>query len=107
MSIAALLADFRRHALTPVEYWDQLALRIDAWEPSINALYAYDPAAARKQAEESAARWKKGEPIGPLDGVPVSVKELIASEGLPVPMGTAAFPLLEAAADAPPVAGSR
>ena len=107
MSIAALLDQFRRRTLTPVDYWDQLARRIDVWEPAINALYAYDPAAARKEAEASAARWAKGEPIGPLDGVPVTVKELIASVGVPIPQGTKAMPSLPAGADAPPVARLR
>lgn len=107
MSIAALLEKFRRQTLTPVDYWDQLALRVAAWEPAINALYAYDPAAARRSAEESAARWKKGRPIGPLDGVPVTVKELIATAGVPIPQGCAAMPLIPAIADAPPVARLR
>src|SRR5579859_4067049 len=107
MPISSLLDDFRRKTLTPVEYWDQLAQHIAAWEPSLNALYAYDPTAARKEAEASAARWQKGEPIGPLDGVPVTVKELIASAGVPIPQGCAAMPLVPAAADAPPVARLR
>lgn len=107
MSISSLLDGFRRKTLTPVEYWDQLAQHIAAWEPSINALYAYDPAAARKQAEASAQRWRRGEPIGPLDGIPVTVKELIASEGVPIPQGCKAMPLVPAAADAPPVARLR
>jgi aspartyl-tRNA(Asn)/glutamyl-tRNA(Gln) amidotransferase subunit A len=104
MSIAALLADFRSQKLTPIDYWEQLAARIEAWEPSINALYAYDPVAARKAAEESSARWQKHEPIGPLDGVPVTVKELIPSKGVAVPQGNAAMPLPPALCDAPPVA---
>ena len=106
-SLAGLIEAFRQRTLTPVDYWDDLARRIEVWEPSINALYAYDPAASRKAAEASSARWAKGEPVGPLDGVPVTVKELIASEGVPIPQGTAALPLLPAGVDAPPVARLR
>src|SRR3569623_389862 len=42
-----------------------------------------------------------GAPIGPLDGVPVTVKENIASKGVPVPLGTAAIKLTPAPVDAP------
>ena len=106
-SLTALIDSYRLKTLSPVDYWDEIAARIAAWEPTINALYAYDPAAARAEAEASAARWQRGEPKGPLDGVPVTVKELIASEGLPIPQGCAALPLVPAGADAPPVARLR
>jgi aspartyl-tRNA(Asn)/glutamyl-tRNA(Gln) amidotransferase subunit A len=103
-SIASLIESFRRRTLTPVEVWETVAARIEAWEPTINALYAYDPAKARREAEGSTVRWQKGKPIGPLDGVPVTVKELIPSDGISVPHGTAALPLSPATEDAPPVA---
>jgi len=106
-SLVALIESFRRGTITPVEYWDEVAARIAVWEPTLNALYAYDPETARAEAERSAARWKRGEPIGPLDGVPVTVKELIASAGVPIPLGCAATMLVPAAADAPPVARLR
>lgn len=104
LSLADLIASFRRKTLTPLDYWDLLERHIAAWEPHIKALYAYDPAAARAAAEESSRRWHRGEPAGPLDGVPVTVKELIATEGVPIPQGCAALPLLPAFADAPPAA---
>ena len=60
--------------------------------------------ARAREAAASTQRWAKGAPIGPLDGVPVTVKENIASKGVPVPLGTAAMPLTPAAQDAPPPA---
>src|SRR6185436_18495692 len=51
--------------------------------------------------------WANGAPKGPLDGVPVTVKENIASKGVPVPLGTVAMPLNPAAQDAPPPARLR
>jgi len=107
LSLAALADSFRSKALTPLEYWDALARRIEAWEPKINALYAYNPAAARAAAEASTARWRRGEPIGPFDGVPVTIKELVATEGDPIPQGSAAIPLFPAEEDAPPAARLR
>lgn len=44
----------------------------------------------------------RGVALGPLDGMPVTVKELIATAGDPVPLGTAASALTPASADAPP-----
>jgi Asp-tRNA(Asn)/Glu-tRNA(Gln) amidotransferase A subunit family amidase len=101
LSAVALIDLFRRKNLSPGEYWRRIEARIEAWEPEIRALYAYDPAAARDAAAASTERWRRGEPLGPLDGVPVTVKEMIATAGLPVPMGTAATELVPATADAP------
>jgi aspartyl-tRNA(Asn)/glutamyl-tRNA(Gln) amidotransferase subunit A len=107
LSLAALVEAFRRKAFTPLDYWDALERHIQAWEPHIKALYLYDPAAARLEAQASAQRWAKGEPAGPLDGVPVTIKELIATKGAPIPQGSAAIPLVPAAEDAPPAARLR
>jgi aspartyl-tRNA(Asn)/glutamyl-tRNA(Gln) amidotransferase subunit A len=75
--------------------------RIEAWEPKLKALYAPDFGSARKAAQESTKRWQKGAPQGVLDGVPITIKENIATKGVPVPLGTAATELVPAAADAP------
>ena len=63
--------------------------RIAAWEPHLKATYALDPDAALAAARASEARWLKGEPLGPIDGVPSTIKENIATRGTPVPVGTA------------------
>ena len=62
---------------------------------------------ARREAAASTAALGEGRAVGPLDGVPVTVKENIASKGVPVPLGTAAMPLDPAAQDAPPSARLR
>jgi aspartyl-tRNA(Asn)/glutamyl-tRNA(Gln) amidotransferase subunit A len=59
------------------------------------------------QAEASQARWMKGAPMGALDGVPTMIKENIATEGVPVPLGAAATELVPALRDAPPAARLR
>jgi aspartyl-tRNA(Asn)/glutamyl-tRNA(Gln) amidotransferase subunit A len=107
LTAAALLAAYGSGELSPVDVLEDVLARADAWELRLNALYAFDPAGARAQAEASAKRWQKGAPCGPLDGVPVTVKENVASKGTPVPLGTAATPLQPAAEDAPPVARLR
>jgi aspartyl-tRNA(Asn)/glutamyl-tRNA(Gln) amidotransferase subunit A len=80
---------------------------IERWEHHLNALYLLRPEAALQQARASEARWMRGEPMGPLDGVPVTIKENIATAGDPVPLGTAASELSPAADDAPPAARVR
>jgi aspartyl-tRNA(Asn)/glutamyl-tRNA(Gln) amidotransferase subunit A len=101
LSAVALLQKYRDKALSPVEYFDWLEKHIAAWEPKLQALYLYRPEVAREEAKASAARWAKGAPKGPLDGMPVTVKELIATKGDPVPLGSAATALTPAADDAP------
>ena len=107
LSATALLAGFAAKTVSPSEVWSAVEDRIAAFEPRIAALYAYDPERARKDAAASTARWFRGEPKGRLDGLPVTVKELIATRGVPVPRGSAATALVPAVEDAPPAARLR
>lgn len=102
-----ILALYRDKALSPSEYWQAVEARIEAFEPIVNALYAYDPEGARRQAAASTQRWLRGDTLGPLDGLPVSLKELIATKGQPVPLGTRAVELVPALEDAPVAARCR
>ncbi len=101
MTAGELLATYESKKLSPVEAVDAVIARINAWEPMLKALYAPDFGSARKAARESEKRWQKGAPVGALDGVPITIKENIATQGVPVPLGTAATELIPAAADAP------
>ncbi len=107
MSAVALLDAYRRRALSPLEAMHDVLARVAAFEPHIHATYLLEPERALAQARASEARWQRGEPIGPLDGVPATVKDNIATKGEPVPLGTAASDLTPAAADAPPAARLR
>ena len=101
MTAGELLAAYKSKKLSPVDAIDAVIARIEAWEPKLKALYAPDFGSARKAASESTKRWQKGAPVGALDGVPITIKENIATKGVPVPLGTAATELIPAAADAP------
>ena len=100
----ALIEAFRRRELSPVEVMQSVLGHIERWEQHLKALYLLRPELALQQARASEARWRTGQPMGPLDGVPVTLKDNLATQGDPTPLGTAAVDLTPAVADAPPVA---
>ena len=85
-----LIEAFRRRELSPVEVTQSVLGHIERWEQHLKALYLLRPELALQQARASEARWLRGQPLGPLDGVPVSIKDNIATQGDPTPLGTAA-----------------
>ena len=107
LSATELLTAYRAQSLSPVDVTRAVLARIAAWEPHLCATYALDPDAALAQARAAEARWQRGEPQGALDGVPLMIKENIATRGVPVPLGTAAVDLVPAERDAPPAARVR
>src|SRR5436309_6780766 len=107
LSAVDLIAGFRAKQFSPSEVLEDVLAHIAVWEPHIKALYAFDPEGARATARASTERWQKGEPAGLLDGVPATIKENIATKGVPVPLGAATTRLVPAQADAPPAARLR
>ncbi|TKW77750.1 MAG: amidase [Bradyrhizobium icense] len=107
LSATDLIAGYKAKQFSPSEVLEDVIAHVARWEPHIKALYLYDPDGARKVAKASTDRWNNGEPTGVLDGVPVTIKDNVASKGQPVPLGTASLPLVPAERDAPPVARLR
>src|SRR6266700_2315426 len=107
LSAVDLIAGYRAKQFSPSEVLEDVLAHIAAWEPHIKALYLFDPDGARASARASSERWRQGEPTGALDGVPVTIKDNIASKGQPVPLGAASVKLVPAPKDAPPVARLR
>ncbi len=107
LSAHDLIAGYRAKQFTPSEVLEDLLTHVAHWEPHIKALYAFDPDGARAVAKASTERWQSGEPAGALDGVPVTIKDNIATKGVPVPLGAASNKLVPAAMDAPPAARLR
>ncbi len=107
LSALELSAAYRHRRLSPLEVARDVLARIDAWEPHLQATYALDAEAALAQARAAEARWHADAPLGALDGVPVTIKENIATRGVPVPLGSAATVLQPAERDAPPAARLR
>ena len=107
LSAAALGRAYRKGELSPVEVALAVLAHIERWEPQLHATWALDADGALAMARASEARWLKGEARGALDGVPVTIKENIATRGVPLPMGSAATELVPAQEDAPPAARLR
>jgi aspartyl-tRNA(Asn)/glutamyl-tRNA(Gln) amidotransferase subunit A len=107
LTASAMIRAFRAGDLSPVEVTAASLARIDAWDERLCATWAMDPEGAMAAARASEARWQARSPQGPLDGVPVTVKENIATKGVTMPAGTAAVDPLVASADGPAAARLR
>jgi aspartyl-tRNA(Asn)/glutamyl-tRNA(Gln) amidotransferase subunit A len=107
LSATDLIAGYKAKQFSPSEVLEDVIAHVAAWEPHIKALYLYDPDGARKVAKASTERWQNGEPAGALDGVPVTIKDNIATKDQPTPLGAASMPLVPAPKDAPPAARLR
>ena len=106
-SAAELGALYRRGELSPVAVARDVIAFVERCEPKLHATYAFDPEGALQMARAAEARFVAKQPLSPLDGVPVTIKENIATRGVPLPLGTAATELLPATEDAPPAARLR
>jgi aspartyl-tRNA(Asn)/glutamyl-tRNA(Gln) amidotransferase subunit A len=88
LSAAELSTAFASRDLSPVEVTEACLGRIEALDSEINAFCLIDPHVTQKQAEESEARWLAGDPLSPLDGVPVAIKDLLLTRGWPTRRGS-------------------
>jgi aspartyl-tRNA(Asn)/glutamyl-tRNA(Gln) amidotransferase subunit A len=92
---------------SPVETMKAVLKRVEVVNPRLNALCLVDVEPALSAARASERRWKKGKPLSPLDGVPVSIKELVRVKGWPSRMGSMLADKTPSDADAPAVARLR
>ena len=85
---AELARLYARNALSPVEVVDAMLTRAERLRPHINSFVLIDTDGARAVARASEARWKKGEPLSPLDGVPTTIKDTTNVAGFPTRYGS-------------------
>jgi aspartyl-tRNA(Asn)/glutamyl-tRNA(Gln) amidotransferase subunit A len=88
LGAAELLAGYRARSFSPLEVTRAVLERIERLNPKLNAFCVVDPAAALMDARASEARWNNGMPQGWLDGVPVSIKDLLTTRGWPTLRGS-------------------
>ena len=81
LSATELLDLYRARALSPVEATRACLHRIARLNPRLNAFRMVDEEGAMLAAHASEERWSRSEPIGLLDGIPATVKDLLLTKG--------------------------
>ena len=107
-SAEELLAGYRAGEFTPVDATRAALAAIETHDAAVNAMVFTDEDTALAMAAESTRRWQAGEPLGPVDGVPMSIKDILLTRDWPTLRGST---LINEAgpwdADAPSVARLR
>jgi aspartyl-tRNA(Asn)/glutamyl-tRNA(Gln) amidotransferase subunit A len=107
MSASELVAGFRHRQLSPVDVISAVLDQVSRLDPVVNGLCGLDGDLAISAARASERRWMLGDTYGLLDGVPVTVKDLVAVQGLPTRYGSLTSSPDPAGEDAPAVARLR
>ena len=82
LTIHELGARFRQNDATPTEAAREYLDRIAALDPKVKAYLTVTAEAALAKAAEADARFKTGAPLGPLDGVPLGLKDVLCTRGV-------------------------
>jgi aspartyl-tRNA(Asn)/glutamyl-tRNA(Gln) amidotransferase subunit A len=105
---AALSRAFRDRQLSPIDVATALLDRIEQLDPYVNAFVFVDRASTLASAARSEKRWRRQMPLSALDGIPVTIKDLIAVADWPLVRGSLALVgTAPPAQDAPAVARLR
>ncbi|MFF6913136.1 amidase [Streptomyces sp. NPDC012466] len=108
LTAARLLDGYRKGEWSPVEATRAALERAEAIQPEVNAFVRLTAEDALERARQSQERWRRGEPRGLLDGVPVTVKDILLLRGAPTLRGSKAVaPAGRWDEDAPSVARLR
>ena len=88
LTATELVALYRKRSVSPVEATRAVLDRIETRNPVLNAFCLVDSKSALQRARDSERRWSKAESRGLLDGVPVSIKDLLLTRGWPTLRGS-------------------
>lgn len=88
LTAVRLLDGYRKGEFSPVEAARAALERAEAIQPEVNAFVRLTAEDALLRARESEERWRRGEPDGLLDGVPVTVKDILLLRGAPTLRGS-------------------
>jgi aspartyl-tRNA(Asn)/glutamyl-tRNA(Gln) amidotransferase subunit A len=102
-SATRLVSAYRRKEISPVEVTQAVLDGIEAFDPAVNAFCLVDGTRAMDAARASEARWQRGEPLGLVDGVPATIKDVVLCAGWPTLRGSLAVPREQDWSDDAPV----
>jgi aspartyl-tRNA(Asn)/glutamyl-tRNA(Gln) amidotransferase subunit A len=88
MSASDLLIEYSAKRLSPVEVSHAVIRRIEKFNSAVNAFCLVDEEAALASAKRSEARWLSGVPLGIVDGIPTTIKDLLLSKNWPTIRGS-------------------
>ncbi|MEU6823596.1 amidase [Streptomyces atriruber] len=88
LTAVQLVDGYRKGEFSPVDAVRAALRRAEQTQPTVNAFVRLTQDSALSQAEASAERWRRGAPQGLVDGVPVSVKDLLLLRGEPTLRGS-------------------
>jgi aspartyl-tRNA(Asn)/glutamyl-tRNA(Gln) amidotransferase subunit A len=107
LSAADIIALYKSQEISPVEVITAALDRIERLNPIYNAFVMIDREGALADARASEERWRRGETNGLVDGLPVTVKDLVTVKGMPTRRGSRTTNLAPSKEDGPPVARMR
>ncbi|MEZ4523840.1 MAG: amidase family protein [Thermomicrobiales bacterium] len=87
LSASELVDRYRRRELSPVEVTEAVLQRIDALNPQLNAFVTVTPERAMEDARRAEETYASDDPP-PLAGVPISIKDLVATKGIRTTRGS-------------------
>ncbi len=87
MPAAEMAAEIASGRLSPNEVAEEMIDRVERINPEINAIIDFDADQVRADAAELAGLQRRGDPLGPLHGVPFTIKDLTAVAGRPLTFG--------------------
>ena len=88
LSAAQAAAAIREGRLSPIDLVEALLARIDALDPALRAWVTVDRDGARAGARASAIELERSGPRGPLHGVPIGLKDIFYTAGIPTKAGS-------------------
>ncbi|MCI3239407.1 amidase [Streptomyces spinosisporus] len=88
LTAVRLVEGYRKGEFSPEEATRAALERADRIQPDVNAFVRLLADEALTQARESTERWRRGAPLGPVDGVPTTVKDILLLRGAPTLKGS-------------------
>lgn len=107
LTASELVAAYRAGQATPTTVLNAVLGRCETVNASLNAIVTLDIPGARRAAAASDRRWREGQPLGALDGVPITVKDSILVQGLRATWGSRLYSDFVPTVDEEPVARLR